>query len=176
MVAGGLDRLKADVRRGLIDLWINGFVGSPFVTRDLRSFLLQSFGINVEGRANIYPGVRFRTASISFGRYVMVNEGVVFDNTAHISIGNGVAIGHQAILLTTTHKMANGQARAGAVEARSIVIEDGCWIGARVTVLPGVTLRRGCVIAAGATVTRDTEPDGLYVGTPARRVKELSKD
>jgi acetyltransferase-like isoleucine patch superfamily enzyme len=52
-------------------------------------------------------------------------------------------------------------------------IGNGCWIGAGVTILPGVTIGEGCVIGAGSVVTRSTEANGLYVGMPARRVREL---
>jgi maltose O-acetyltransferase len=53
------------------------------------------------------------------------------------------------------------------------VIEDGCWIGAGATILPGVTVRAGCIVASGAIVTKDCEPNGLYAGNPARRIREL---
>lgn len=54
-----------------------------------------------------------------------------------------------------------------------IVIGRGCWIGANVTIMPGVTIGDGCVIGAGSLVTNDCEPNGVYVGIPARRKKEL---
>jgi maltose O-acetyltransferase len=49
------------------------------------------------------------------------------------------------------------------------------WMGARVTVLPGVTVGDGCVIAAGAVVTKDCEPGGVYAGLPARRIRSVAK-
>jgi maltose O-acetyltransferase len=54
-----------------------------------------------------------------------------------------------------------------------VTIEDGCWIGANATVLPGVRIAGGTVIAAGAVVTRDCEPNSLYAGVPATRIKAL---
>lgn len=54
-----------------------------------------------------------------------------------------------------------------------IIIEDGCWIGANVVIMPGVTIKKGCVIGATALVTKDTEPNGLYVGKPAHKIKDL---
>ncbi|WJH37282.1 hypothetical protein N6H14_05985 [Paenibacillus sp. CC-CFT747] len=64
--------------------------------------------------------------------------------------------------------------RAGAPIGLPIVIGDGVWIGTRATVLPGVRIGDGSVIAAGAVVTKDCAPHGIYAGTPARRVKELA--
>jgi maltose O-acetyltransferase len=57
--------------------------------------------------------------------------------------------------------------------ARPVSIEDGAWIAARVTILPGVTIGRGTVVAAGAVVTRDVPPNTLAAGVPARVKREL---
>jgi maltose O-acetyltransferase len=63
----------------------------------------------------------------------------------------------------------------GSVDLRKpVIIERGCWIGMGATILPGITIAEGCVIAADCTVTKSTAPNGLYAGTPARRIKNLS--
>nr|WP_284498322.1 acyltransferase [Legionella maioricensis] len=49
-------------------------------------------------------------------------------------------------------------------------IEDDCWVGMNVCLMPGVRIRRGCVIGAGAIVTRTTEPYSIYAGVPARKI------
>ncbi|WP_348642258.1 DapH/DapD/GlmU-related protein, partial [Methylobacterium sp. WL7] len=56
---------------------------------------------------------------------------------------------------------------------KPVSIEDGCWIGANVTVMPGVTIKRGCVIGANSLVVESTDEDCLYYGTPARRIKNF---
>lgn len=61
----------------------------------------------------------------------------------------------------------------GGGKIGKITVGDGCWIGTNVTILPGVNIRNGCVIGAGSLVTKDCEPNGLYVGVPAKRIKEL---
>ncbi|WP_335644172.1 acyltransferase [Arthrobacter crystallopoietes] len=48
------------------------------------------------------------------------------------------------------------------------------WIGARATILPGVTIGPGAIIAAGAVVTKDCEPHTLYAGNPAKPVKSYA--
>ena len=53
---------------------------------------------------------------------------------------------------------------------RGLVIAEDCWLGAGVTVIDGVTIGRGSVIAAGAVVIRDVEPFSVMAGVPARRV------
>lgn len=52
-----------------------------------------------------------------------------------------------------------------------VVIEDGCWIGANVTILKGVTIGRGSVVAAGAVVTKSCEPYSIIGGIPAKLIK-----
>lgn len=51
-----------------------------------------------------------------------------------------------------------------------------CWVGAHVIIKCGVTIADGCIIAAGAVVTKDTEPYGIYAGVPAIRIKERFKN
>ena len=54
-----------------------------------------------------------------------------------------------------------------------VKIDDGCQIGANVTILPGVHIGKEYVIGAGAVVNKDCEPNGVYVGVPAKRIKDL---
>ena len=52
-------------------------------------------------------------------------------------------------------------------------IGRGAWLGLGSVILPKVNIAEGCVIAAGAVVTKSTEPNGLYAGVPAKRIKDL---
>lgn len=54
-----------------------------------------------------------------------------------------------------------------------IIVEDDVWIGANVTIMPGVRLRRGCIIGAGAVLTKDTDEFGVYAGIPAIKIRQL---
>ena len=57
------------------------------------------------------------------------------------------------------------------IENKPIVIEDDVWIGARVTVLGGVTIGRGAIVAAGAVVTKNVAPYSIVAGVPAKPLK-----
>lgn len=76
-------------------------------------------------------------------------------------------------IITNSHIIDIPEQRWGTNISESVVIEDGVWIGANVTVLPGVTISRGGVIAAGAVVTKSTEKNALYAGAPTEKVRNL---
>lgn len=106
------------------------------------------------------------------------NMGVHFycgrsEGNAEIIIGNEVSIGPEAILCCASHEVGKKDRRAAKNTFGSIKVCDGCWIGMRSVIFPGVTIGEGCIVAAGAVVTKSTEPHGLYAGVPARRVKDL---
>lgn len=58
------------------------------------------------------------------------------------------------------------------MKSAPVTIEDNVWIGANVTILPGVVVGRGSVIAAGSVVTKSVPPNSLVAGVPAKVIKE----
>jgi maltose O-acetyltransferase len=146
--------------------------GSPLLPLNARWALLRALGLKLETR-RISAGTLFTGPHVSVGRGSFVNTGCLFDAWAPITIGQRCAIGPGVMVLTSTHIPGDHAQRAGAVEGRAVTIEDGCWIGARATILPGVTIAAGSVIAAGAVVTRDCGPDRLYGGVPAAELKRF---
>lgn len=115
---------------------------------------------------------------VQIGKNCLINNGVHiytgFCNDSQVIIGDNVAIGLDTCITTNSHMIGNSNQRWGENTSKSVTIEDGTWIGADVTVLQGVTIGRGGVIAAGAVVTSSTEPDALYAGVLARKIKSLS--
>lgn len=55
-----------------------------------------------------------------------------------------------------------------------IVVEDNVWLGANSVIMPGITIREGSIIGAGAVVVKDTEPYAIYAGVPARKIRTLN--
>ncbi|MGX8694593.1 acyltransferase [Methanobrevibacter sp.] len=91
-----------------------------------------------------------------------------------IYIADDVLIGHNACLLTLNHA-SNPDERAD-MHPEPIYIEEKAWLGSNVTVLPGVTIGKGAIVAAGAVVTRDVEPNTIVAGIPARYIKNVGED
>lgn len=83
---------------------------------------------------------------------------------AIIKIGKNVWFAPRVSVCTVSHFVGDEAKRASTSIHESVTIEDRCWIGMNATILPGVTIARGCVIGASALVNKSTEPNGLYVG------------
>lgn len=144
--------------------------------RALRARALSRLGHEVASTAIINAHVTLAGKStLGIGDRSFVNEGTYFDLTDAVSIGADCSVGHQALFLTASHSIAGSDRRAGSFAIAPIVVEDGAWIGARVTILPGVKIGSGCVVAAGAVVTQSLPADGLYAGIPARLKRPLPR-
>lgn len=122
---------------------------------------------------NISAGAYFRTNKVKFGNGTYVNNNCYFDNLEIVEIGDKCHIAMEVLFCTVSHEIGSDKQRGGKVISAPIKIGNGCWIGARTTILPGVTIRDGCIIAAGSVVNKDCEPNGLYAGIPAQRIKDL---
>ncbi len=103
----------------------------------------------------------------SIGARTIVNRGCCLDARSGLQIGDDVSISPEVVILTTQHDIAS---RKFALQGRSVTIEDHVWIGMRAMVLPGVTIGRGAVVAAGAVVTKDVAPLDIVAGVPARPI------
>lgn len=110
---------------------------------------------------------------LSIGRGTLITGGLHVDLGAPVRIGNMVRIGHDVSLLTINHEVGHWFLRAGTSSSAEVVLEDGCWIASRCTILPGVVVGRGSIVAAGAVVTRSVPPNTLVAGVPARVLREL---
>jgi len=139
-----------------------------------RKRLYRRLGLRISAQAHdIGFGCYFHSSEVWVGARTFINDFCYFENIAPVTIGEDVAIGMQTSILTSTHEMSVSSGRSGDWGVLPVTIEDGCWIGARALILPGVTVHRGVVVAAGSVVTGDCEANHLYGGVPARVVRRL---
>lgn len=108
---------------------------------------------------------------IRIGDNTFINSDVLI--RPNTFIGQNVSVGQQVLFLSDTHIIGTSQRRAGESIFPKISIGDGCWIGARVTVLGGVTIGEGTVIAAGSVVNKNCKSNSLYAGVPAKFIKKI---
>ena len=106
---------------------------------------------------------------IRIGDRVFINSGTVVMSVLEVTIGNDVALANEVYIMDSDSHGVEGR----PVKNAPVRIGDGSWIGARAIILPGVTIGRRCLIAAGAIVSRDVPDDTLVAGNPARVVREL---
>ncbi len=91
-----------------------------------------------------------------------------------ITIGKGVMMGEEVIIMTQNHKFDRTDipmCQQGFQKEEPVIIEDDVWIGARVLILPGVKVGKGSILAAGAVVTKDVPEYTIVGGNPARVIK-----
>lgn len=110
-------------------------------------------------------------ASVRIGSHVGIS-GVSIHAAKSISIGNHVMIGSGALITDTDAHPLNPEQRrcGGGGSSKPIIIEDDVFIGARAIVLKGVTLGYGCVVGAGAVVTKNVPAGCIVAGNPAKVV------
>lgn len=129
-------------------------------------------GTTILGRIE-FTETRHLQSRLTIGANAVINKRFFVDATGPVHIGDGVSIGHHVILVTAEHEIGPASRRAGAKRPRAITIEDGCWIGARSTILPGVRIGASSVVAASSLVAADVPPCKVVGGVPARVLKSL---
>lgn len=136
----------------------------------LKRRLLRWSGANIGRNVRIASSARFSfVGGLTIGDNVWIGEQVLITGgNVLIKIGSNVDIGPRALIVTGTHLLWDKPERAAGTDySLPIVIEDGVWLGANVTVLGGVTLGYCSFAAAGAVVINDVPPFSMCAGNPA---------
>ena len=107
--------------------------------------------------------------NIEIGNHTVINNNCRFDNRFPISIGNNVSITYGTSILTKGHDIDDPDFRT---KGAPVVIEDYVWVSAFAIILPGVTLKKGCVVLPGSVVTGDVESYHVVGGNPAGFIRE----
>lgn len=151
----------------------------PKAGTGLRAAVLRRVGFDIDPSCH-FAGMPTLTGSgdlykrLRIGADSQIGVACAFDLEGQIWLGERVTLGHQVLLLTSTHEVGPAQRRAGELVCKDIQIGNDVWIGARSILLPGVTIGDGAVIAVGTLVNRSV-PRGAYVaGAPARIVETRS--
>lgn len=140
----------------------------PFEDETGRAALLaEIFGRPLPPSVRIYPPFYSDYGlNIELGEDTFVNQGCTFGGYGGVQIGARVMIGFATNLISSGHPVPRAERREH-LTASAITIEDDVWLGACVTVLPGVTIGEGAVVGAGAIVTKDVAADTLVTGPAA---------
>lgn len=141
------------------------------LAKKLRGFfakrIVQSFGknVNIEKNASFTPGLSIGNNS---------GVGISCEINGQVTIGNNVMMGPDVVIYTSGHRFDRTDipmCEQAMTEPKEVVIGDDVWLGRRVIIMPGVHIGKGCVIGAGAVVTKDIPEYSVAVGVPAKVVK-----
>ena len=98
-------------------------------------------------------------------------------NASSVTIGNDVLFASHVMISSENHGMnpeSEQSYMAQPLETKPVNIGDGCWIGEKVCILPGVNIGKKCIIGAGSVVARSIPDYSIAVGNPARVIKRYN--
>jgi acetyltransferase-like isoleucine patch superfamily enzyme len=139
-----------------------------------KAWLLRRRGFQIGYSVKVASSAKFKLKCLSVGDNTYINcETFIGGGDATVQIGRDVDIAPRCMIVTGTHRLGEASHRAGKGVSRDIVIGDGTWIGANSTILGGVHIGQGCVIAAGSVVRENLEDNCLFISLPKRVKRQL---
>lgn len=142
----------------------NAALGIPF-RRILARRIFRRCGRNFKA----FHQVRFSFGyNMEVGDDVVVHRHVLLDDRGGIELGNGVSVSDYANVYSHTHDLVDGR----IVFTPKTVLEDRVRVTYHATILAGTRVAHDSMVGANSTLTKDTEPFGVYVGSPAKKVRD----
>lgn len=145
----------------------------------LRARLLRLAGVDCSTLARIVSSARILMTNISIGDDTFIGHQVLITGSpqAKIVLGANIDIAPRVLIISGTHEIDMLSSHsAGAGKGEQVWIQDGVWVGANSTILPGVTIGRKAVIGAGSVVNHDIPSFCIAVGNPCRPIKRWNAD
>ncbi|HEK19156.1 acyltransferase [Mucilaginibacter sp.] len=140
-----------------------------FPSHTLRAFLMKRTVKSFGKESSVLMGVEVRAGrNVSIGNNTIINQKVLLDGRGgKLVIGNNVDIAQETNIWTLEHDVHDDY---HVSKGADVIIEDYVWIASRVTILPGVTIGRGAVVASNSVVTKNVEPLTIVGGVPAKLI------
>ncbi|QNM87033.1 acyltransferase [Polaribacter pectinis] len=141
----------------------------------IRFFFIKLKFKSIGNNTNFLMGLEFRNPkNISIGSNSVVNKNVLLDGRGgQLIIGNNVDIAQETNIWTLEHDVHDDYHKA---KGDDVIIEDYVWIASRVTILPGVKIGRGAVVASNSVVTKDVESMSIVGGVPAKKIGDRKSE
>ena len=117
----------------------------------------------------------FGGKNVHFGNNVYANFNLTLVDDTNIYVGDYTMFGPNVTIVTATHAVCPELREQGYQYNLPVHIGRNCWLGAGVTVLPGVTIGDNSVIGAGSLVTKDIPANVVAYGVPAKVVREIDE-
>lgn len=154
-------------------LWLQ-YVGK-IPSQTIRNwFYVKWYELTLGKGSVIYNSCHIRAPEkIVIGNNTSIGDQCVLDGRAGLIIGNSVNLSTAAWIWSAQHDLQDSNFSG---QESPVVIEDYAWISSRTTILPGVTIGRGAVVAAGAVVTKSVAPYDIVGGIPAKKIGERNRN
>jgi acetyltransferase-like isoleucine patch superfamily enzyme len=135
-------------------------------------YLRKILGISIGAHSSVHMGCFITGRNIQIGHDTVINRNSYLDGRGGLSIGSFVAISPESYILSLGH---DPNSPTFDTIAGRVVIEDYVWLGARAMLLPGIKLGKGCVVGAGAVVTKEVAQFAIVAGVPAAVIGERNR-
>lgn len=151
------------------------FLTGKIPSQTIRIFIYKHvFRVKMGKKVVIYGGAEIRSpCRLSIGENSIIGHYAILDARMGIEIGGNVNFSHAAWIWPLQHDPQNPNFRT---KEGKVIIKDYAWISCRTIILPGVTIGKGAVIAAGAVVTKDVPDYAIVAGVPAEVVGTRTKN
>lgn len=148
--------------------------GSYHTPDEICALLSELWGQDASGVRMFPPFYTAFGKLTKVGQEVFINFGCTFLDQGGITIEDGVFIAPDVKILTEGHP--EEPALRHTLVVKPVHIGRNVWIGAGASILPGVTIGENAIVAAGAVVTRDVEPNMIVGGVPARPIRPIKQE
>jgi putative colanic acid biosynthesis acetyltransferase WcaF len=165
----GFRKIRSHLGAAGYNIAISGF---PF--HAVRQNYLRSCGMQIGKKVALMRGaIIVRPDQISIGNNCIIGFNCFLGGEGGIQIGNNVNLASFTTILGGYHDIDDPNFKS---VLNPVIIEDYVWAATRVTIVGGVRIGRGSVLAAGAVVTKDVPPYHVVGGVPARKIKERNPE
>lgn len=140
----------------------------------IRYALLKSLASEIGDNVAIMPDVYLlHPECLTIGNHVSIHPFCYLECIGGVSIGNDVSIAEGTSIISFEHKYTDLTVpiKNQGIWKKAISIDDDVWIGAKSTILSGMRIEKGAIVAAGAVVTKNVEAFSIVAGVPAKKIK-----
>ncbi len=148
------------------------FCGTRFFSIK-RALLNSCSGIKIGDGSKIVTIHMSNCSEIQIGKDCWIGEHFSVYGDGGIQIGDRCDFGPDVALLTGSHEIGDASRRAGNGKLMTVAIGDGCWVGARATIIGTIRVENSCVIGAASLVNKSFSENKLIAGVPAKCIRDL---
>ncbi len=140
----------------------------------MKRMLLNASGVSVGQNTKIVGPIKYGNSSeVIIGSDCWVGKDFSVHGNGRVVIGDCCDIAPEVTILTGSHKLSTPDRRAGEGISYTVTVGNGCWLGARSTIVGNVRINDGVVVGTCSLVNKSVEPNLVVGGVPAKTIKVL---